>query len=479
MNRELKRVSIAVVLMFVALLCSSTVISVFQADNLKSDPRNTRTIYDSYLTERGPILVAGQPIAESKPSNDAYNFQRVYSNPQLYSAVTGYFTLNQGSTGIEGALNDYLSGTANSQFFDKVNSLFTGKKPKGAAVELTINPKVQQAAWDALGNQSGAVVAINPKTGAILAMVSKPAFDPNALASHKSSDVLAAYKALVADPTQPLKNRAIAGDLYHPGSVFKLVVTSAALDSGKFTADSLFPNPPSLQLPQSTSVIHNAGDSNCGGAAQITIADALRLSCNVPFAQIGAAVGQDTIRKYAQAYGFGQSIKIPMSVTPSIYPNNMDAPQVMLSSFGQSNDRVTPLQIAMVSAGIANGGTLMQPTLVDTITGPNLSVIKPFQQTVYGQPISAQTSATLTQLMVNNVNNGAASNARINGVEVAGKTGTAENGVGQPYSLWFTGFAPANNPQVAVAVVVGNGTGFGNSVAAPIAKTVIEAVLSK
>ncbi|MDQ1549711.1 MAG: penicillin-binding protein, partial [Microbacteriaceae bacterium] len=240
MNRELKRVSIAVVLMFVTLLCSSTVISVFQADNLKNDPRNTRTIYDSYLTERGPILVAGQPIAESKPSNDAYNFQRVYSNPQLYSAVTGYFSLNQGNTGIESSLNDYLSGTASSQFFDKVNSLLTGKKPKGAAVELTINPKVQQAAWDALGNQSGAVVAINPKTGAILAMVSKPGFDPNALASHNSSDVIAAYKSLLADPTQPLKNRAIAGDLYHPGSVFKLVVTSAALDSGKFTKDSLF-----------------------------------------------------------------------------------------------------------------------------------------------------------------------------------------------------------------------------------------------
>jgi peptidoglycan glycosyltransferase len=479
MNRELKRVSIAVVLMFVTLLCSSTVISVFQANNLRNDPRNTRTIYDSYLAERGPILVAGQPIAESVPSNDAYNYQRVYTNPELYSAVTGYFTLNQGDTGVEGALNDYLSGTADDQFFDKINSLLTGQKPKGAAVELTIDPAVQQAAWDALGNQSGAVVALNPKTGAILAMVSKPGFDPNALASHNSSDVLSAYNALVADPGQPLQNRAIAGDLYHPGSVFKLVVSSAAIDSGKFTENSMFPNPPSLQLPDSTSVIHNAGDDTCGGTAQISIADALRLSCNVPFAQIGAAVGQDTIRKYAEAYGFGDSLKVPMSVTPSIYPSNMNAPEVMLSSFGQYDDRVTPLQVAMVSAAIANGGTLMQPTLIDSITGPDLRVIQPFQQTVFGQPISAQTSATLTQMMINDVNNGAASNARINGVEVAGKTGTAQNGVGQPYTLWYTGFAPANNPQVAVAVVVGQGTGSGNSVAGPIAKSVIEAVLNK
>jgi peptidoglycan glycosyltransferase len=291
--------------------------------------------------------------------------------------------------------------------------------------------------------------------------------------------VIAAYKALLADPTQPLQNRAIAGNLYHPGSVFKLVVSSAAIDSGKFTADSLFPNPPSIQLPQSSSVVHNAGDDNCGGTAQISIADALRLSCNVPFAQIGAAVGQDTIRKYAEAYGFGQTVKIPMAATPSVYPKNMNAPEVMLSSFGQYDDRVTPLQIAMVSSAIANGGTLMQPTLVDTITGPDLRVIKPFQQTVFGQPISAQTSSTLTQLMINDVNNGVASNARISGVEVAGKTGTAQNGVGQPYTLWYTGFAPANNPQVAVAVVVGQGTGSGNSVAGPIAKSVIEAVLNK
>jgi peptidoglycan glycosyltransferase len=168
-----------------------------------------------------------------------------------------------------------------------------------------------------------------------------------------------------------------------------------------------------------------------------------------------------------------------MAATPSVYPKNMNAPEVMLSSFGQYDDRVTPLQIAMVSSAIANGGTLMQPTLVDTITGPDLRVIKPFQQTVFGQPISAQTSSTLTQMMINDVNNGAASNARISGVEVAGKTGTAQNGVGQPYTLWYTGFAPANNPQVAVAVVVGQGTGSGNSVAGPIAKSVIEAVLNK
>jgi peptidoglycan glycosyltransferase len=479
MNKELKRVSIAVLLMFMALFTSTTIITVFQVDKLNADPRNVRTLYDGYSAERGPILVDGQAVAESKPAADQYKFQRVYSNPALYSAVTGYFTLSPGDTGVEGALNDYLSGSAKSQFFDQINSIITGQPPKGAAVSLTINPKAQQAAWDALGNNAGAVVAINPKTGAILAMVSKPSFDPNVLASHDTKSVIAAYKQLIADPTRPLINRAIAGDLYHPGSVFKLVVASAAFDSGKFTPDSTFPNPTSLQLPGSTTSINNAEGGNCGGTPTVTIATALRLSCNIPFAQLGAALGSAEISRYAQAYGFGQPLRIPMSVTPSLYPQNTDAAKVMLSSFGQDEDRVTPLQMAMVSAAIANGGNLMQPTLIDHIAAPNLSVIQPFQQKVLSQPISAQTSATLTQLMINNVTSGAANNARINGVDVAGKTGTAQNGVGRPYTLWFTGFAPANDPQVAVAVVVENGTSFGNVVASPIAKKVIEAVLGK
>ncbi|MEO6942596.1 MAG: penicillin-binding transpeptidase domain-containing protein [Terrimesophilobacter sp.] len=479
MNRELKRVSTVILIMFVALLCSTTTISVLQVDNLRADGRNVRTLYDSYSAERGPILVAGKPIAQSKAADDQYKFQRVYTDPELYAAVTGYFTLNQGTTGIEGALNDYLSGTANDQFLAQVNAILTGQNPKGAAVELTIDPVVQKAAWDALGANQGAVVALNPKTGAILAMVSKPSFDPNVLASHTTVNVISAYNKLLADPTSPLINRAISGDLYHPGSVFKLVVASAAIDSGLFTPESTFPNPSSLQLPLSTSVITNSGGGTCGPGDKVTIADALRLSCNIPFAEIGEAIGQDQLHKYATLYGFGTKLAIPMDVTPSSIPSSLDAPQLMLSSFGQANVRVTPLQIAMVSAGIANGGVVMQPTLIKSITAPDLSVIQQFQPTVFGAPITPQSSATLTQLMVNNVNNGAASNGRISGVDVAGKTGTAQNGAGRPLTLWFTGFAPAHDPQIAVAVVVENGTSFGNAVAAPIARKVIEAVLNK
>lgn len=485
MNKQLRRLSIVVLLMFLALFGSTTVIQVFQQDNLKADGRNVRTLYASFSAERGPILVAGQPIAQSVPTGDEYKYQRQYTNGPLYSAVTGYFTLNQGNTGLEGALNDYLSGTANQQFLDQLNAILTGQNPKGAAIETTIDPKVQQAAWDALGNLQGAVVALDPKTGAILAMVSKPAFDPNALAVHNSSQVIAAYQQLLADAGDPLIDRAISGSLNPPGSTFKLVVASAALANG-YTPDSEFPNPSQLQLTGTSTFISNSEGGSCGGGATASIATALRLSCNIPFAQLGQALGYDAVAAQAKAFGFGDgNLAIPMKVTPSVYPQTTDDAQQELSSFGQGNDRVTPLQMAMVSSAIANGGTLMTPTLIDSITAPDLSVLRKLQPTVYGRPVSGDIAATMTGLMINNVANGAASNARINGVEVAGKTGTAQNGDGsQPYTLWFTGFAPANDPRVAVAVVVENGggrgqSGVGNTVAAPIAKKVIEAVLNR
>ena len=484
MNKELKRVSIVVLLMFVALFTSTSIIQVITADDLRADGRNTRTLYASYSAERGPILVGGVPIAESVATDDEYKFQRTYSNGELYAPVTGYFTLNQGNTGLEGELNDFLSGTSNSQFLDQVNAILTGQNPKGAAVQTTIDANVQQVAWDALGNQSGAVIAINPKTGAILAMVSRPSYDPNGLAVHDTDAVIDLYNQLLNDPAGPLYNRTLAGPLNPPGSTFKLVVASAALESGDYTADTQFPNPTSLQLPQSENVITNSGGDNCGGTATVSLADALRISCNIPFAELGQQLGSQAIREQANTYGFNESVSVPLVSTPSIYPRALDEPQTMLSAFGQSSVRASPLQMAMVSMGIANGGTLMQPNLVESIVSPDLRVLQQLEPSVFGQPISQQTAATLTQMMVSAVSNGAGSNARIDGVDVAGKTGTAENGEGEPYSLWFTGFAPANDPEVVVAVVVENGGGLGqdgtgNTVAAPIAKQVLEAVLNR
>ncbi|HEY1529482.1 MAG TPA: penicillin-binding protein 2 [Galbitalea sp.] len=488
MNRQLRRVGTLVLLMFVALFVSSTVIQVFSVDKLNSDARNVRTLDDSYSAERGAILDAdGNVIAKSVPSNDVYKYQRVYTNAEMYANVTGYFTFNQANPGIEGALDDYLSGNSNAQFLSNLSTIFTGKTVQGASVELTIDPKVQQAAWDALGNNSGAVVAMDPKTGAILAMVSKPSYDPNTLSVHSTTQFFAAYNALLKSPSKPLVNRATAGDLYHPGSVFKLVVAAAALDSGKATPDTAFPNPAALQLPLSSAFIHNSTNQSCGPGDTATIATAIRLSCNIPIAQLGAAIGEGTISEYASRFGFGKPFALAngnFDVTPSIYPTGQDAPHLMLSAFGQSDDRVTPLQIALDSAAIANGGTEMQPTLIKKIIEPDLSELKVLSPKVYGNPITSTTAGEVRDMMIASVASGAASNARIGGVQVAGKTGTAQNGVHDPYTLWFTGFAPADDPQVVVAVVVENGGGkgqdaVGNQIAAPIGKAVIEAVLNK
>ncbi|MCU1412251.1 MAG: penicillin-binding protein 2 [Rhodoglobus sp.] len=484
MNKELKRVSTVVLLMFISLFLSSTIIQVVAADGLKADGRNARTLYASYSAERGPILVDGQPIAYSTPSGDDYKFQRVYTNGPLYAPITGYLTLNQGNTGLESELNDYLSGTSNDQFFDQINAIITGQTPKGASVELTIDPVVQQAAWDALGDYQGAVIAIRPKTGEIIAMVSKPTFDPNTLAVHDTAAVIAQYNALLDDPTGPLFNRTLEGALDPPGSTFKLVVASAALESGQFTPESAFPNPASLQLPQTDFSISNADGRTCGPGETATIATAIRLSCNIPFAQLGAALGSKAIRDQANKFGFNESVSVPLASTPSVYPRALDEPQTMLSAFGQSSVRASPLQMAMVSMAIANSGTLMKPNLVESITAPDLTTIQSFQPEQFGQPISQATAAAITQMMVDSVASGAASNARIDGVTVAGKTGTAQNGEGEPYTLWFTGFAPAEDPDVVVAVVVQNGGGLGQNgtssgISAPIGRKVLEAVLSR
>jgi peptidoglycan glycosyltransferase len=479
----LKRVAIVVVLMFVALFVSSTVIQYFEANTLAADARNSRTLIASYDQERGPILVGGQPIAQSVPSGDEYKYQRVYSNGPLYSQVTGYFTLGQGSSGLEQALQKDLAGTSDSQFLTRLNRIFTGQNPKGASVETTIDPVIQQAAWDALGDYKGAVVALEPSTGRVLAMVSKPTFDPNTLAVHDTDQVLDSYNALIDDPGNPLFNRSIAGDQYFPGSTFKIITASAAMQNAGVKPTDTQPNLLRFPLPGSTNTVSNAGGGTCGGGDRVSLQTAFVLSCNIPMAEFGVEMGAPALTDMAKAYGYFKDLSIPLDVTPSTVNTNMTDDKLALSAFGQDDDRVTPLQVAMTAAAVANKGVIMKPNLVDAITASDLSVV-PFKPEVWAQPITEDTASTISQFMVQAVSSGAATNARIDGVSVAGKTGTAENGEGDPYTLWFTGFAPADNPKVAIAVVVEDGggqgqSGTGNTIAAPIAKQVLEAVLSK
>ncbi|WP_159500938.1 penicillin-binding protein 2 [Microbacterium sp. 18062] len=485
MSKELRRLSIVMLAMFLVLFGSTSWIQVVQADTLAENGENRRALYDSYEVQRGSIIASGTAIASSTPSNDVYSWQRVYTDADMWSPVTGYINAVLGSaTGIEQAMNQELSGTGSGQFFSRIEQIFTGQAPQGSNVVLSLDATVQQAAYDALGDLQGGVVAIEPSTGRILAMVTSPGYDTNLLASHDTSSVQASYDALVADPLAPLSNRAIAGDLNPPGSTFKLVVVSAALASGDYTPDSPLPNPAVYQLPQSSSTVSNAGGGTCGEGETVTVADALRLSCNIPMAELAVALGDDAIREEAEKYGFNTEFTMPLTSTASSYPRTLDDPQTALTGFGQGQVTATPLQMAMVSAGIANEGVVMNPRMVDQVIGADLSVQQETESTEFGRALEADLAAEMTSMMVANVSSGVASSARIDGVEVAGKTGTAENGGNAPYSLWFTGFAPADDPQVAVAVVVENGggqgqSGSGGSIAAPIAKKVMEAVLGR
>lgn len=465
-----------VLVLFISLFLSTSVVQVLASRTIADDDRNVRNLYESFSAERGQIYAGNEPVALSVPVDNQFKFLRTYPQAELYAPVVGYYTLNQGNAGIESALNALLTGQSSSQFMEQVNALVTGSTPRGATVVLSIDHELQQIAADALGERAGSVVAIEPSTGRVLAMVSTPSFDPNRLATHSSSEVLSYYQSVEADSTKPLSNRAIAGDQYFPGSVFKLLVTAAALESRKFSAESEFENLPEIQLPLSTAIVTNSGGRLCGLGETVTIETALVLSCNVPFAELGLALGEGAIGDMADRFGFEATLEIPLAVTPSRYPRGMDQAQLMLSSFGQYDVRVTPLQVAMISAAIANDGQLMTPQLVDEVLANDLRVLDEFEPSVYSTPMSKRTANELRRIMVEGVQNGVASQGQVTGIPVAGKTGTAETGIDDGRSFWFTGFAPANDPKIAVAVVVEGDAadGTGNSVAGPIARAVLE-----
>ena len=482
MNKPIRRLSFVVALLFCALLISTTWIQFVTAKSLDERPGNRRTLLDSYSRERGAILVDGTPIAKSVPTKDELKWVRTYPQAKLYSQVTGYYSFTYGAGfGLEGTDDALLSGQSDKLFYRRVLDMLTGKPPSGATLELTINPKAQAAADQALGNQRGAVVALDPKTGAILAMVSHPQYDPSTLSSHNLNSVAAAWKSLNADPLHPADNRAIAGDLYPPGSTFKLITAAAALSSGRFTEQSQIPGPATLALPQSTVNLPTDDGLPCGPGDKTTLTHALEISCNTSFGWLGLTLGGDALRAQAAKFGFGDSIGVPMRVTPSVVPP-LNAPQSAQAAIGQYDVRVTPMQMAMVSAGIANKGTVMKPYLVKDTRSSNLDLIDQTQPEQLSQAISPAVAAALTRMMVTVVQSGTGTPAQIPGVQVAGKTGTAQHVKGGNPHAWFTAFAPASDPQVAVAVVVEDGgnagsEAYGGAVAGPIARAVIEAVL--
>ncbi len=481
MNTPIRRLAVLVFAMFASLLFATTYIQFVQADELGDRPNNRRTLLENYSRDRGAILVDGAAIADSEQTDDELEWARNYPEGRLYSHITGYYSFIYGANqGLERSENSLLAGTDDSLFYRRLVDMVTGITPTGAALELTVDPDVQQAAEDALGDRRGAVVALDPKTGAVLALVSHPAYDPNDLSSHRLGAVQEAYEALNTDDGQPLTNRAIAGDLYPPGSVYKLVVAAAALESGQYTPDSLLEGPSRYTLPGTTTELPNFEGATCGPTDQVSLADSIRVSCNTSMAFLAGELGADALREQSSAFGFGQSVEIPMPVTPSVYPEEVDPAQLALTGIGQFEVRVTPLQVAMISAAIANQGVQMNPFLVESARDEDLDVINETNPTEFANPISQETATALRDMMVEVVDNGSGSAAAIPGVEVAGKTGTAEFGDQGAAHAWFTGFAPADDPAIAMAVVVESASGdwtgeSGGRVAAPIGRAVLQA----
>ena len=482
MNDPIRRLSVLVLVLFLTLMGSASWVQFVKASELGEDARNVRTLYRQFGSFRGPIIVDGQAIVRSVPVDDPFNYQRTYTDGSLFAPVTGFYSIGAGRSGLEAAQNALLDGSADALFWTRLGELFAGTEQEGASVELTLSAAVQRAAFEALGGNTGAVVVLDPRTGAILAMVSTPSYDPTALAIHSSSESSAAYQALLADPGDPLINRAIGGDTYAPGSTFKLIVAATAIKAG-YTPDTVIYGPTELSLPLTSATIKNYGGASCSPTDQLTLLEALEISCNTAFAQLAMDLGWEAIAETAEEFGWSEGLEIPLPVTASRLPDTPNAPQTAQSGIGQFDVRATPLQMAMVAAAIGNKGTLMEPYLVQQVRDSDLRVIESASPSVLATPMTSSQAAALTVMMQAVVNSGTGTGAQIDSVSVAGKTGTAETGLNTSPHTWFVGFAPAENPTVAIAVLVENGGSLGDeatggSVSAPIAKAVIEAALA-
>jgi peptidoglycan glycosyltransferase len=475
-NRPLRKVAVAAALLLLALPINVNVLQVGEAGSLNANPNNHLPLYQEYSRPRGPIVVGGVNIAKSVPTNDSLKYLRTYPDGSLYADVTGYYSLIYGSSGVERAENSVLAGTDDRLLPERLSDYFTGRTPQGGSVVLTLNPAAQQAAAQGLSGHQGAVVALDPTTGALLALYSSPSYDPSGLSSHNSKAITADWKSLANDPNQPMLDRAIS-QTYPPGSTFKVITAAAALSSGQYTPNSTIPAPSQLTFPNTTHTLSNFAGEECPGNGSLTLTVALQVSCNTAFGDLGEKIGSAAIARQAQAFGFGQSVDIPMTSAPSRY-DQTDVPSLLAdSAIGQYDDSVTPLQMAMVAAGIANGGVVMKPYLISEVRSPDESVLDRATPAQLNQAVSPSVAEQLTAMMKTVVQPpGTGTAAAIPGIPVAAKTGTAENVPGQATHAWFISFAPADHPRVAVAVIVEHG-GVGGAVAAPIAKQVMCAVL--
>ncbi|MFJ7153476.1 penicillin-binding transpeptidase domain-containing protein [Streptomyces sp. NPDC101118] len=484
MIRYIRWSAVFCLVLLVALLVNATRLQIWRAGSLTDNPANKRGSIARYAEPRGDILVDGRPVTGSRDSGQQLRYERTYRNGPLYAPVTGFSSQTYGTSFVERAEDRLLSGTDPGLTAFPLWYEFTRGRPAGGDAVTTIRAQAQLAAFTGLAGRRGAVAALEPTTGRILALVSSPSYDP-AVLSGTGASVREAWSRLNADPTRPMLNRALR-ETYPPGSTFKVVTAAAALDAGVVTdVDAPTGTPDPYVLPGTTTVLPNAST----GCEDASMGEAIQWSCNTVMARIGVQVGLRGMVEAAERFGFNDAgLRVPSWVSRSNFDTDMSRDQLALSSIGQFNTKATPLQMAMVAAAVANGGELKQPYLVDRTTQDDGDVVRQGGQRTLGRAMNPATALRLQELMRRVVEEGTGRNAAIPGAEVGGKTGTAQHGVGNagtPYA-WFIAWAKPEGsplPAVAVAVVVEDaeadrGDISGNSSAAPIARAVMEAALA-
>lgn len=485
MNRPVRRVALAVMVMVIVLVGNITYVQVVMGSEYRDDPRNQRSQIDEYSRQRGQITADGEVLAQSVPTDGRLRYARQYPEGPAFAPVTGFLSTVYGKGALERSADEVLAGTDDRLFVRRISDLITGRDPAGGNVVTTIDPEAQRAAYEGLEERghTGAVVALEPESGNILAMASTPSYDPNRLASQDAAEQQAAWKEYNADELNPLTNRAIS-EIEPPGSTFKLVTTAAALQNG-YTPESRLTAAPNMQLADSTTTLENYNGTPCGSGDTASLREALARSCNTAFAQLGGELGADTLRAQAEAFGIGRSdLRIPMPVGASQVGPMSDVPSTQQSAIGQRDVRLTPMQLAMIGGSIANGGQTMAPHLIKEIQSANLDVVDTTDPDRMARSMPADVAGTLTDLMIGSEER-TQGGGKITGVQIASKTGTAEHGTdpkNTPPHAWYVAFAPAEDPKVAVAVLVENGgdrgaEATGGSVAAPIGRAVIAEAL--